>query len=67
MYPDEADLQAGRLSVLSPLGTVLLGARAGDVVTVAGAAGRRAIKIQKILYQPQAAVRQEAGPATGSP
>jgi regulator of nucleoside diphosphate kinase len=59
VYPEEADLQAGRLSVLSPLGTVLLGARAGDVVSVAGAAGRRAIEIQKILYQPEAAVRRE--------
>jgi regulator of nucleoside diphosphate kinase len=59
VYPEEADLQAGRLSVLSPLGTVLLGARAGDVVSVAGGSGRRAIQVQKILYQPEAAERQE--------
>src|SRR3954465_14468023 len=39
VYPNEADLSVGKLSVLSPLGTALLGARVGDVVTVAGAAG----------------------------
>ena len=54
VYPDEADLGAGKLSVLSPLGTALLGARAGDVVTVLRAAGPRAVKIESVLYQPEA-------------
>jgi regulator of nucleoside diphosphate kinase len=55
VYPDDADLSAGRLSVLSPMGTALLGARVGDVVSVVGAAGPRAIKLTSILYQPEAA------------
>lgn len=59
VYPDEADLSDGKLSVLSPLGTALLGARAGDVVRVPGAAGPRAIKIESILHQPEAQQRSE--------
>ncbi len=56
VYPEEADLSAGKLSVLSPLGTALLGARAGDVVLVGGD-GPRTIKIRSVLYQPQTAER----------
>jgi regulator of nucleoside diphosphate kinase len=59
VYPDEADLSAGKLSVLSLLGTALLGARAGDVVSVHGAAGPRAIKIESILHQPEAHQRSQ--------
>jgi regulator of nucleoside diphosphate kinase len=59
VYPDEAELSAGKLSVLSPLGTALLGARAGDVVSVLGAAGPRAIKIESIVYQPEAQQRSQ--------
>jgi len=59
VYPEEADLGAGKLSVLSPLGTALLGARTGDVVSVPGAAGPRAIKIEAILCQPEAHQRSQ--------
>ena len=57
VHPNQADLRVGKLSVLSPLGTALLGARVGDVVSVEGAAGPRAIKIQSILHQPEAQQR----------
>src|SRR5690348_4671953 len=45
VYPDEADLRSGKLSVLAPLGTALLGARAGDLVRVATGDGVRALKV----------------------
>jgi regulator of nucleoside diphosphate kinase len=57
VYPEEADLGAGKLSVLTPMGTALLGARVGDVVRIVGAAGPRAIFIDALLYQPEAAGR----------
>ena len=57
VYPEEANPRAGKLSVLSPMGTALLGARVGDVVSVVGAQGPRAIKVQSVLYQPEAAAR----------
>jgi regulator of nucleoside diphosphate kinase len=55
VYPEEADINDGRVSVLAPLGTALLGARVGDVVEVHAPAGVRRIKVEKILYQPEAA------------
>jgi regulator of nucleoside diphosphate kinase len=60
VYPEEANPRAGKLSVLSPMGTALLGARVGDIVSVLGAEGPRAIKIDSILYQPEAAAGRHA-------
>ena len=54
VYPDEADINEGRLSVLAPLGTALLGTRAGDVVEFDAPAGTRRLKVERILYQPEA-------------
>ena len=58
VYPDEADLRSGKLSVLAPLGTALLGTRAGDLVRVAGGDGVRALKVDAVLHQPEAAERR---------
>ena len=55
VYPEEADMNAGKLSVLAPLGAALLGTRAGQIVRYEAPAGSRRLKIQKILYQPEAA------------
>jgi regulator of nucleoside diphosphate kinase len=55
VYPDETDINAGRLSVLAPLGTALLGARVGDVVEFDAPAGIRRLKVERVLYQPEAA------------
>ena len=40
VYPDEADLSENRVSVLSPVGTAILGYRAGDIIRW-GRAGRQ--------------------------
>jgi regulator of nucleoside diphosphate kinase len=55
VYPQEADINEGKLSVLAPLGTALLGARVGQVVTFDAPAGVRRVRVEKILYQPEAA------------
>lgn len=55
VFPQEADVNEGRLSVLAPLGIALLGAKTGDVVKFDVPAGTRRIKVEKILYQPEAA------------
>ena len=55
VFPHEADIEKRRISVLSPVGTGLLGYRKGDVVEWTVPAGKRRLKIDAILYQPEAA------------
>jgi len=55
VFPKEADIDAGKLSVLSPIGTAILGYSEGDVIHWHVPAGLRRIKIEKILYQPESA------------
>lgn len=54
VYPDEASINEGKISVLAPLGMALLGARVGQTVAVSVPAGMRRLKIERILYQPEA-------------
>ena len=58
VQPEHADFEAGRLSVLAPIGTAILGYREGDVVEWPVPAGVRRIRIQKVLHQPEAAGRR---------
>lgn len=55
VFPAEADYERGRLSVLAPIGTALLGYRAGDTVEWDVPGGVRRLKIEQLLYQPEAA------------
>jgi regulator of nucleoside diphosphate kinase len=55
VYPDEANFDEGKVSVLAPMGTALIGAREGSVVSFDAPGGRRRLKIVKVLYQPEAA------------
>ena len=55
VYPDEADFEAGRLSVLSPVGQALLGARAGQTVSYRMPDGREQhVTVTEITFQPEA-------------
>ncbi len=55
VFPKDADIKAGKLSVLSPIGTAILGYAEGDMLQWRVPGGIREIKIEKILYQPEAA------------
>jgi regulator of nucleoside diphosphate kinase len=48
VYPAEANLAAGRISVLAPLGTALLGYREGDEFEWAMPGGVRRLRIEKV-------------------
>ncbi len=54
VYPEDADLEQGKLSVLAPIGTALLGYRTGDRVSWKVPAGIKTFQVEKILYQPEA-------------
>ena len=46
--PTEADLKNGRLSFESPVAQALVGARAGDTVTVATPGGDRRYRVERV-------------------
>ncbi len=54
VYPHEADVDNNMLSVLSPIGTAIIGFREGDVVEWAVPSGITIIDIKKVIYQPEA-------------
>lgn len=55
VFPEEADIAQGKISVLAPIGTAMLGYAVGDVFTWAVPAGTRRLRVKEILYQPEAA------------
>ncbi len=54
VFPKDADIQSGLISVLAPVGAAILGYREGDVIEWPVPSGVRRISIQKILYHPEA-------------
>lgn len=55
VFPEEADMDKGKMSVMSPIGTAILGYAAGDVIEWTVPDGVRRIKIEAVPYQPEAA------------
>lgn len=55
VFPGSANLSEGRISVASPIGTAILGYAVGDVIEWKVLAGTKTIRIEEIIYQPEAA------------
>jgi len=55
VFPSNADLSAGRISIAVPLGAAILGHSEGDLVTWKTLDGTKTIRIEEVLYQPEAA------------
>jgi regulator of nucleoside diphosphate kinase len=55
VFPADADYERGKVSVLAPIGTALLGYRAGETIEWEVPGGVRRLKIEQVLYQPEAA------------
>lgn len=55
VFPQEADYEQKKVSLLAPLGAALLGCRTGEEICYEAPGGRRKIAITDILYQPEAA------------
>lgn len=55
VYPAEADATRGQVSVLSPIGTALLGLKVGEVGRwPLPDGGQAALRVQAVLFQPEA-------------
>lgn len=54
VYPDEADMLAGKISILAPIGMAILGYRENDQVERAIPGGIALLKVEKVLFQPEA-------------
>lgn len=54
VFPSEADAGRGRISVLAPIGSALLGLRIGQEIDWQLPAGPRRIRVVEIRYQPEA-------------
>ena len=59
VFPEEADIDQGKVSVLAPIGTAMLGHKTGDVFEWEVPAGRRQLRVNRLLYQPEAAGDQQ--------
>jgi regulator of nucleoside diphosphate kinase len=66
VYPAEADIEEGKISILAPLGTAMLGYRVGDEFEWAVPYGSRHLKVTRIEFQPEATLRRAPATAVAS-
>jgi regulator of nucleoside diphosphate kinase len=59
VFPMEADIGTKRISVLAPIGTALIGYRAGDMIEWATPGRTRRLQVEAVLFQPEAAEARE--------
>jgi len=55
VFPDDSNADQGKISILAPIGTALLGYKVGDIIEWEVPAGLTKLKVEEILYQPEAA------------
>ena len=54
VFPREADISQGKISVLAPIGTALLGYAVGSEIEWSVPSGTRRFRVDAIEYQPEA-------------
>ena len=54
VFPNEADVDEGKISVLAPVGTAMIGYRVGDLIEWEVPSGLRRLKVEEVIYQPEA-------------
>jgi regulator of nucleoside diphosphate kinase len=57
VFPRDANLDQGKISVLAPIGTAILGYKVGDAIEWKVPGGVRILRVEEILHQPEAADR----------
>lgn len=53
VFPFDADLEKNKLSILSQIGVAVIGYKSGDIIGWEIPSGKREIKIEEVLYQPE--------------
>jgi len=59
-FPERADVDAGRMSILAPIGTALIGCRVGHIVKWSTPGGIRRLKIRRVTTASTAAAASSA-------
>lgn len=59
VFPSDAAIEANKISILAPIGTAILGYKAGDLIEWPIPAGVKTFRIEAVLYQPEAAGRYD--------
>lgn len=59
VFPHEANVDRQKVSVLAPLGTAVLGYRSGDTIEWEVPGRARRLQVERVLYQPEAAVNKQ--------
>lgn len=65
-FPDRANVEFKRLSILAPIGTALIGCRVGDVVRWSTPGGERQLKVRRVTPPPTEAATAPGGPLLSS-
>ena len=60
VFPNEADLEESKISVLAPVGTGMLGYRIGDSFERRAPYGMRRLRVIDVTFQPEAALAPAA-------
>ncbi len=55
VYPKDADVTCGQISVLAPTGMALIGLKVGQAIEWPMPNGSRKLKVTSVFYQPEAA------------
>lgn len=62
-FPENADVERKRISILAPIGTALIGCRVGDIVDWATPGGVRQLKVRRVTPPPSEPADFGAAPA----
>jgi regulator of nucleoside diphosphate kinase len=54
VYPNEADVKQNKISILSPIGTAILGYSEGSLIEWKVPSGIVKIEVKKVIFQPEA-------------
>ena len=64
VFPNKANADDGLISVLAPIGTAMLGRRAGDEFEWSVPGGAIRLRVEEVLYQPEAAANRFSNEVT---